>query len=359
MNRPWYICAVFRLYGETGPPPAGRTRRLHEGAYHHGEDAPGLQGLPPWAAVSWSSSLLRRSRAARDPRPQRLCLLHRHLGPSTSATPTATSSSTAGSSPSASASASASASSLAPPHRDRVGDGDPDADADADAQPDAQPVPHRGPGHRRRWHGRIPARPAPRARRGGDPRQRREHRLPQKGRQEPLTGPVAGLAGLLFAFAPVRYARRTRRPQPLASSGAPVNRAAGETDSGDLRALRPSGPRRVHRARPDLRPERARLRRQPRRRGRRARRPERGTPGAAPGGLARRRARSRRPPSWRRAASRSTRPRSCCRSRCTPTAWSRCSATAGTSTCRSRCATTCATRSGCSTRRRPAAGSCA
>jgi len=56
-----------------------------------------------------------------------------------------------------------------------------------------QPGPHRCPGHRRRWHGRIPALSAVRARPGGDPGRRRGHRLPQKDHQEPLTHAAAGL----------------------------------------------------------------------------------------------------------------------------------------------------------------------
>jgi hypothetical protein len=58
-----------------------------------------------------------------------------------------------------------------------------------------QLVPRRGPAHRRWRHGRIPGRPALRAGHSGDPGRSREHGLPQKGHQEPLTHVTEGPAG--------------------------------------------------------------------------------------------------------------------------------------------------------------------
>ena len=88
----------------------------------------------------------------------------------------------------------------------------------------------------------------------------------------------------------------------------------------ELHPVRPPRPRRVHRPRSHLRPQRARVPRQPRRRSGRARRPERGTARGTPTPTGPTRRRSRRRRSSRRAASRSTRSRRCCRSRCTSTA---------------------------------------
>jgi hypothetical protein len=51
----------------------------------------------------------------------------------------------------------------------------------------AEPVPDSGASDWRRRHGRIAGRLAVRARRRGDRRRRREHRLPQKAAAEPLT----------------------------------------------------------------------------------------------------------------------------------------------------------------------------
>jgi hypothetical protein len=70
---------------------------------------------------------------------------------------------------------------------------DPVGDAEPFPQPVTKPVPHRRPGHWRRWHGRIPGRPAARPRRDGGAGRRREPGLPPKNRQKPLiSGPSAG-----------------------------------------------------------------------------------------------------------------------------------------------------------------------
>ena len=53
--------------------------------------------------------------------------------------------------------------------------------------PQRQPAPLRGPGHRRRRHGRVPGRPAARARCGAAAGRRREPGLPQAAHQETLT----------------------------------------------------------------------------------------------------------------------------------------------------------------------------
>jgi len=54
-------------------------------------------------------------------------------------------------------------------------------------EPDGKPGSHRRACHRRRWHGRIPARFAPGHRHRGGAGRSGEPRLPQKGAQEPLT----------------------------------------------------------------------------------------------------------------------------------------------------------------------------
>ena len=66
-------------------------------------------------------------------------------------------------------------------------------DAEPVPQPVTKPVPRRRPGHWRRWHGRIPGRPAARPRRDGGAGWRREPGLPPENRQKPLiSGPSAG-----------------------------------------------------------------------------------------------------------------------------------------------------------------------
>jgi hypothetical protein len=95
----------------------------------------------------------------------------------------------------------------------------------ADAKPAHPLSPQGGPGHRRRRHGRISARPAPRARRSRDPGRCREHRLPQEGHQEPLTLAVARQAGPIGAPSHRQEWRvRPARP-PLPSRGLPRPRA--------------------------------------------------------------------------------------------------------------------------------------
>ena len=82
-----------------------------------------------------------------------------------------------------------------------------DADADPNADPDANPnpnpnadpvgqcVPHRGSFHRRRGYGRGPGRLAVRAGRRGDPGRSWKHRLSQEAHQGPLTQPPARSLG--------------------------------------------------------------------------------------------------------------------------------------------------------------------
>ena len=132
---------------------------------------------------------------------------------------------------------------------------------------------------------------------------------------------------------------RSRRPESRSSlrSG---REQQGRVWPNELHPVRPSRTCRVRRARPHLRPQHARLCRQPRRGGRCARRSERGAPRAAPSRLARGpnvrvggRARSEWPRSRRR---RSAAADSAARRRSRSSS----SATAGTSICKSRCATT-------------------
>jgi hypothetical protein len=165
---------------KTRPPPAGRMRRLDESAHHH-------------RRRGWQREV--RHYPARHHDRTRLCSSLGLLGIHTSFGGTVFFIVTRGK-----------FLANAWQHRYRPGEperrflahpvADPVGDAEPFPEPVTKPVPHRRPGHWRRWHGRIPGRPAARPRRDGGAGWRREPGLPPKNRQKPLiSGPSAGSRG--------------------------------------------------------------------------------------------------------------------------------------------------------------------